>query len=396
MKSSNRTPQSREPQLTTVDGQPSWLLKSDRVEGFLTRAGAHFAPVTFRLKDKKIRPYSVAPWATEKEAEKLDPILRVLRGDFFCMPFGGNSVPVQGRKFPTHGETANEHWTLQPSPRVGNRVGLHVTLETRVRPGHVDRYLFLKKGETVIYSQTVLSGMSGTMSFGHHAMLKFPEPEGSGLLATSPFIRGQVNPTLFESPAGKGYSSLKTGAEFTDLAKVPMANGELADLSRYPARRGFEDLVMLAADPNQPLGWTAVTFPKERYVWFALKDPQILRQTVFWHSNAGRHYFPWNGRHAGVLGLEEVTSYFAYGLAESVRPNPWSKDGIATSAKLHPRKPLVIPYIMAVADIPAGFDHVREIIPEDNQTAVALVSRSGKKVRVAVDLTLLKAGPGWV
>ena len=65
-----------------------------------------------------------------------------------------------------------------------------------------------------------------------------------------------------------------------------------------------------------------MTFPAERFVWFALKDPRILRKTVLWISNGGRHYPPWNGRHINVMGLEEVTAYFHLGLADSARKNP--------------------------------------------------------------------------
>jgi len=88
----------------------------------------------------------------------------------------------------------------------------------------------------------------------------------------------------------------------------------------YPARRGFDDLVMLSADPDLPFAWNAVTFPAQRYVWFSLRDPRVLRHTIFWISNGGRHYAPWNGRHTGVLGLEDITSYFHMGRRS--RPGP--------------------------------------------------------------------------
>src|SRR4029079_13537481 len=131
----------------------------------------------------------------------------------------------------------------------------------------------------------------------------------------------------------------QSGAEFTSLSSVPLATGQTADLTRYPARRGFEDLVMMVADPNLPVAWTAVTFPKQRFAWFALKDPRVLRSTIFWISNGGRYNAPWSGRHVNVMGLEEVTANFHPGLAESAKPNPLSKRGIATSVKLDPRKP---------------------------------------------------------
>jgi hypothetical protein len=237
--------------------------------------------------------------------------------------------------------------------------------------------------------------MSGPMNLGHHAMLKFPDLPGSGFVTTSRFVYGQVFPQAFELPENRGYSWLKPGAEFKSLERVPTQNGETADLTRYPARRGFEDLVMLVSDAKAPFAWTAVSFPGERYVWFALKDPRVLRETVFWLSNGGRHYPPWNSRHINVMGLEEVTSYFHIGVAESACKNPISRKGFPTCLALNPRKPLVIPYIMGMADIPAGFDRVVSIRPVQGNRAILLKSASGKQAQAAVDVSFLQAGAGW-
>jgi hypothetical protein len=180
---------------------------------------------------------------------------------------------------------------------------------------------------------------------------------------------------------------LRRGAEFESLRDVLTITGESADLSRYPDRRGFEDLVMLVSDDRVPFGWTAVAFPRERYAWFALKDPRVLRSTILWMSNGGRHYPPWNGRHVNVMGLEEVTSYFHFGLSESARVNPLSERGIATTVQLDRNHPLTVNYIMAVAQVPRGFDHVERI--EAERGGVRLVSRSGKHARAAIDLNFL-------
>jgi hypothetical protein len=42
-------------------------------------------------------------------------ILQVLRGDFFCLPFGGNTRSFRGENHPPHGETANARWTCVAS-----------------------------------------------------------------------------------------------------------------------------------------------------------------------------------------------------------------------------------------------------------------------------------------
>ena len=387
MTSKSKTPGAQQ----IVCGRPSWRLASSQVEAFVTELGGHLGPVTFELGGRKIKPYAVAPWAEESFDPPLPPIIQVLRGDFFCLPFGGNAKPYRGEKHPIHGETANARWHFESLENRPDRSCLHLSLQTKIRPGRVDKRIFLIEGQNTLYCRHLVSGMRGPMNLGHHAMLKFPDEPGSGWLSTSKFVRGQVFPLAFESAEQGGYSCLKAGAEFNSLQAVPMSNGQKADLSRYPARGGYEDLVMLVSDDKTSFAWTAVAFPKERFVWFALKDPRVLRETIFWISNGGRHYPPWNGRHVRVMGLEEVTSFFHLGLAESAAKNPLSSKGIPTCLRLDPGKPLAVNYIMGVARIPAGFDYVVSMEAQAGRQAIVLNSASGKRAKAAVDLDFLQA-----
>ena len=373
-----------------IRGQRSWRLASTEVEAFVTEVGGHLSPVTFLRRGRKLRPYSVAPWAEEKLDRSLPPIIRVLRGDFFCMPFGGNATPFRGERHPVHGETANARWQFCSLASGAGRTCLHLSLRTRERSGRVDKQIWLVDGQNVVYSQHLVSRAIGPMNVGHHAMLKFPDTPGSGRVTTSRFVYGQVFPGVLEQAEKGGYSWLKPGAEFKSLGRVPTLDGGTTDLRRYPARRGYEDLVMIVSDTKTPFAWTAVTFPKERYVWFALKDPRVLRGTIFWLSNGGRHYAPWNGRHVGVLGLEEVTSHFHYGLAESARRNPLSRRGYPTCAKLNAKQPLVVNYIMGVAAVPVGFDRVATIRAAQGKEGIVLKSTSGKQAEAAVNLDFLR------
>ena len=379
--------------LVKVLGQPSWRIAASQVEAHVTRMGGHLGPVIFDRGGRRFSPYAVAPWAEEKTQATLPPILKALRGDFFCMPFGGNETPFSGEQFPAHGETANALWHFESMESADGLSTLHLSLQTEVRPGRVDKRIRLKDGQNAIYSEHIISEMKGPMSPGHHAIIRFPNAPSSGVVSTSRFVHGQVLPTPFENPAQRGYSYLKPGAMFTSLSSVPALSGEATDLSHYPARRGFDDLVMMVSDPTLPFAWTAATFPKVRAVWFSLKDPRILRETIIWLSNGGRHYEPWNGRHINVMGLEEVTSYFHYGLAESVAKNPVSKNGHLTHLMLDPRKPLRVPYIMVMAAVPPGFDCVADIVAAPDQHGVTLVAASGKHVKVPVDLDFLAAAP---
>jgi hypothetical protein len=370
-------------------GQPSWRISTREVEAFVTETGGHLGPVTFRIGGKRIQPFAIAPWAEETTAGNLPAMLRVLRGDFFCLPFGGNETAFRGEHHPPHGETANRRWKCE-SAGPGS---LHLSLKTKVRSGRVDKYVFLQPGHAAVYQRHIVREMTGPMSFGHHAMLNFPDAFGSGRLSTSRFLRGHVAPEPWENPAAGGYSCLKNGSVFRSLKKVRTQDGGWTDLGTYPARLGFEDLVLLEADLDQPLAWTAVTFPSEGYVWFALKDPRVLRHTILWLSNGGRHYPPWDGRHVNVMGLEEVTAYFHYGLAESVTRNPLAAKGALTSHRLQANQPLVVNYVMAVAAIPAGFDRVATLAPESNRQSVRLTSHSGQSLSAPLTLEFLGSHP---
>ena len=58
---------------------------------------------------------------------------------------------------------------------------------------------------------------------------------------------------------------------------------------------------------------------------------------MLWFSNGGRDYPPWNGRHVGVLGIEEGRSYAAYGHAASAADNPLTRPASRPRSSSTPR-----------------------------------------------------------
>ena len=348
----------------------------------LTKTGGQLGPVRFLLGRQVVEPLHTAPWCGTAEAEKLIPLLRELRGDFFCAPFGAGPA-WRGEAHPPHGETANRDWTVTAS----SPERLVAVMDTRIRTGKVTKTIEARPGETNLYQAHLIEGAKGRMGLGHHAMLDFTR-NGPGVLSFSKLRLAQVLPVPFENPVHGGYSSLKSGAWLRRLDRVPMADGGTTDLTRYPAREGFEDLVMIHHKDAEDFAWVAVVFAEKGFVWFSLKNPAYLASTVLWHSNGGRHYAPWSGRHRGVLGVEEVTAYFHLGLAASLAPNPWREKGVPTSLALSPRKPTRIPHIMGVAALPAGFDVVRTI--RRTATGICLESARGRSIEHPVDLSFLR------
>jgi hypothetical protein len=351
------------------------------------------APVTFFPEDvHPIRPYAIAPWANEALPADTPPVIAVLRGDFFCSAFGENAQPHRGRRLPLHGETANDRWQSVGQGDSAAGCWLQLRVDMPLQGGSCEATTALLAGHSVIYQRHDLKGLTGPVNPGHHATLAFPDVPAVGRLSFSRLVhaRTYLDPTA--RPENRGYSCLKPDFEIKDLSAVPCADGSITDLSRYPARRGFEDLVILCTDPNVELGWSAVTFPDQRFMWFALRDPKQLTCTMLWFSNGGQHFPPWNGRHIHVMGVEDMTGFFHVGLAASCRPNLLTELGVRTCLEPTPHGQLSIAYIQGVARIPAGFDQVASIQARSHGRGIEITAESGLAVEVTCQVDFLRTG----
>ncbi len=378
-----------------VHSQPSVGIQSDQVQLYVTETGGHMAPVTFyRDSDKPISPYHISPWQDEPAKPMPAPVLVTLRGDFFCMPFGGNANPVQGEKHPPHGEVAGSAWKFGDAKKQGKVTTLTMSIDTEVRRGRVTKQLQLVDGQNVVYSQHTIEGFEGRVPLGHHATLAMPDREGAVRIATSRFRFGMTYPGVFSDPKSGEYQSLLPGAEWKTLKEVPVAwqKQAPADLTALPARQGFADLVQIVNEEpkagNVP-AWTAATFVDDGYLWFSMKDPKVLRTTVFWIENRGRHGHPWNGRN-NCLGLEDVTASFADGLEASIGENELTKRGVSTAIELRADKPTSIRYIQGVVKVPAGFGEVSQV--EFKAGEATFVDAKGLKATAKVHHEYLQSG----
>jgi hypothetical protein len=91
---------------------------------------------------------------------------------------------------------------------------------------------------------------------------------------------------------------------------------------------------MLVEDRENHLGWTALHRAAERDVVVVMKNPRELPITMLWYSNGGRDYAPWNGRHRGVLGIEDGRT--AVGHRQSIGDNSLKSADVPTSFTLSP------------------------------------------------------------
>jgi hypothetical protein len=359
-----------------------WILQGDRVQVGVTEEAGHLDPVRFVTDTGEFQPMHVAPWADEHLGPDVPPVLRVLRGDFLCAPFGPSDVlPDETR---VHGATANGRW-VRGSADIHH---LEAVLEPTVMGARIRKIVRIHPHQAVVYQEHIFEGGSGSLPVGHHAMLRAPEPLYLGF---SRWIWAGTAPEPLEPDPKVGRSLLAYPQEITDLSRVRLAAGGTADLSRYPTLEAHDDLVMLVADPKLPFAWSAATAPHAGWVWFALKSPRTLASTILWMSNGGRQSPPWSGRHTHVLGIEEVTTYFNLGHRASATPNPVSKRGIPTAITLQPRGCVSLRYAFGLAAAPPGFTRVRAIDPAGD--GVDLVDEGGRRVHAAIDVAFITDQP---
>ena len=307
-------------------------LRSDRVSVRLYLQGGFISDLEI---DGIKAPLHCAPWIGEALPDNTPPMLAHLRGDVFCAPFGAADVdPFDNRP---HGATANRRWiTVDLREDAG-----HWVLDGTVNGATVHKHIWLEPGEPMVYQEHVFEGGNGCIPVAHHLMLKVNAPIE---LKFSPYEWIGTPPSPVETDPVMGRSLLEYGKTFDKLEEAPLSDGGTADLSVYPALDRHEDIVMLLARRDLEKGWVTAVCRDEDWMFFAEKDVATLPGTTLWMSNGGRDYAPWNGRHTGVLGIEECCSYFHLGHKASTTANPLSDLGYPTAIKLGTAKPVRIRY----------------------------------------------------
>jgi hypothetical protein len=352
-----------------VHGEPSLRLKARKVKCAVTLRGGHLAPAEFRCGDRWVSPFSLAPWKPSECERGTEPILQVLRGDFFCFPFGGQ------KDGSIHGEPANNRW--KPVRSTSHELVMTMPLRQHAR-GKITKIVRLSDSDAAIYQSHVIEGVRGAYNFGYHAILQFPTKPAAAQIRTSAFVFGGVLPPPYGNPEAGEYSALQAGAVFDDLGRVPLAGGGTTSLKEYPARNGYEDIAMVSHATGD-FAWTSVTM--DGYVWMSLKDPRTLASTLFWITNGGRHFPPWNGRHRFRMGIEEVTSAFCFGLEDS-RRRRGMPEGVPSTLTFHPKKPTAINQIHVVHPVPKNFGGVKKV--QRAAGSVLVTGESGRTVTIPV------------
>jgi len=311
-------------------------------------------------------PLHAAPWRDEPDIQR-DPTLPMvnkrLAGDFLCMPFGRDDVETD----PPHGHTANGPWDVLETHAASARL----RLSRPVRGALVEKQIRL--AGPVLYQTHTVEGGQGAVSFAHHPMTRM---SADGRLSFSP-KRAVLTDAL---PQHAGHNLWSLDQTRPDLT-LDCVDGTTWDLRSYPAAHRVEDFVLLVEAEGATIGWTVLMREAEDDMLVVLKDARVMPVTMLWISNGARDFPPWNGRHTGVLGIEDGCAAGAMGLAAALAPNRLTEMGIPTARTLGDL--WSIRHAMISLPRPDGWTGIRDLTLADGEAT--LTEASGTTMSIPFD-----------
>ncbi|MBX3596652.1 MAG: hypothetical protein KF874_03675 [Rhizobiaceae bacterium] len=286
----------------------------------------HLEDLSIEIGERILRPLHRAPWIGERDLPKgIAPGLERLSGDFLCAPFSRCDI----EEAPGHGWPANSTWTVVASNSIDLGWQATLRLAKPVMGATIEKTLTLRDNHPFLYQEHRIIGGAGELPVSHHVMSVMAR---GGQLAFSPKRFAETPDESLEPDPSRGRYMLKYPAHTQDLHRFPTRGDGWTDLAVYNAQDRREDFVTLVEQPQNALGWTALHREAEGDIILVLKNPRELPVTMLWYSNGGRDYAPWNGRHLGVIGIEDGRT--AIGHRQSVGDNTLKAAGVPTSFTL--------------------------------------------------------------
>ena len=227
--------------IKTYYGQPCYNIFNDTISVLISIQGGHVT-ASYKINDKYFDPFFYPPWWDEAINKNLDSMLNILRGSFFCFPFGINAEPYEGDTYPAHGQTSNGNWDLVSYLEEENRKEISLKMDLKKEYGEVIKSIKITEKEPVIYENNTLIGYNGKIPIGYNPTIKLPGLIGSSYLDISKPITGFTTPTPAEDPQKGGYSMLRHNKEVPDMKKIPTIYGTNIDIFKCPFCKGFEDI----------------------------------------------------------------------------------------------------------------------------------------------------------
>ncbi len=328
-----------------------WVINWDHGVAEIHSLGGMLGPVWFETdSSRRIQPFFVAPWTGEPGVKLLPGLLRGLRGEWPCIPFGikrDEPIPGWEGKAETigddapHGYGANNDWQLLERGQDWIEIGINYPPDHPVK--RLWRRVAGRAGATALDLQLEIEvNRDIDLGIALHPTFRLPETARSAHIKVGGLKRGLTFPVSLDDTG-----CAMPGAWFEHLNQVPGINATTVDFSRLPFAEPNEDLLQVQASQ----GCVRLLNMDEKWAARIEYDAELFPSLVLWVSNRGWAGFPWS-RRTRALGIEPARAAFDMGQSISADTNnPIARAGIPTSIHLQAGAVLRTQYALSVEDL---------------------------------------------
>ncbi|MRW89741.1 hypothetical protein GJ699_07075 [Duganella sp. FT80W] len=276
--------------------------------------GGMLGPLHFRLDaERDLQVMHVAPWAGTTDSLGLPGVLRRLRGEWPCVPFGRTDLPpdlppgwtsLAPEDDWSHGYSSNHRWSCEHAS--AERLCLAIDYPDDSPVARIERHLRVVPDAPALDMELViLPRRSLRLPAGLHPTFRLPHPSGRVQLE----LGRHDGIYSYPSRSAGAISRLRPDVRSERLDALAGLHGAL-DLSHLPLSEAGEELLQvraLAAAPDAaPFSLHYLDYGARVGMWW---DTSQFPDLMLWFSNRGRPEFPWQGRHV-ALGAEPLNSVF--------------------------------------------------------------------------------------
>lgn len=335
--------------MPVADQHERWQLAWEHGRADVQALGGMLGPVSFRLSDQReLDALHVAPWSGMTAADGLPGVLRRLRGEWPCVPFGRVDRPHDlppgwhthaATDAWTHGYPANHRWRCVEAD--ARRIHLALDYPDDAAVASVERTIAVDPHAPALdIALTIRARRPARLPAGLHPTFRLPPTPGRVHVVLGSHDGIHSYPA---NPPG-AIGRLQPDRVSAHLHAMAGIDGPL-DLSRLPLAAPGEELMQVrglrGAGTNAPFALRYLDYGASVGIWW---DSEQLPDLMLWVSNGGRIHFPWLGRHFAI-GAEPVNSLFDLGRVASAPPGHPLADRLGVL--LDPDRPLQLRYRIA-------------------------------------------------
>ncbi len=292
-----------------------WALRWAHGDATVQSLGGMLAPVQFKFgAGHSVSPLQVAPWDADA---RWPGVLRALRGEWPCLPFGmvqappdlpSDFTPERAEDQWDHGFAANHRWRLLQQTSHAIRLGIDYPHDQPV--AYLERTIEADpNAPALVVSLTVHARRDVVLPLGLHPTFAVPENGIEVLGCAHRAIHS------YPVPQEPGVSQILPNTTFASLDAAPTATGPV-DVTRLPLPHRTEELMQMEGC-RPPF---ILRYPTQQADVLLDWDPSELPDALLWISNGGRTRAPWSGRHF-ALGVEPINSFFDLGRVVTPPPH---------------------------------------------------------------------------